>query len=63
MITITHVNIKDTNKIDLLYRAFQYASNVPVLHYLQAVLSILNLNNFHEYLIQLSLKLGGIRQF
>ena len=41
----------------LLY--FQYSSSVPVLLYLQAVLFLKNLNIFHEYLMQQSLKLGG----
>ena len=36
-------------------------SIVAVLHYLQVVLFLLNLNNFHEYFIQHSLKSGGIK--
>ena len=50
------------NKIFFLaYYGFQYFSSLPVFHYLQAVLFIKNWNNFHEYLIQHSLKSGGTK--
>jgi hypothetical protein len=43
-------------------QGFQYFSSPPVLHYLQAILFfLLILNNFLEYLIQRSLKSGGIK--
>ena len=43
-------------------QGFQYFSSLTVLHYLQAVLFFnQNLNNFHEYLIQKSLKSGGTK--
>jgi hypothetical protein len=44
------------------YQGFKYFSILPILHYLQVVhkcTSYYNLNNFHEYLIQHSLKSGG----
>ena len=43
------------------FQHFQFFLSVPVLHYLQAVLFYKNLNNFHEYLIQHSLKPGGTK--
>ena len=43
------------------YQGFQYFSSLPVLHYLQVVLFIKDLNNFHEYLMQHSLKSWGTR--
>ena len=39
-------------------QGLQYFSSVPVLHYLQTILFIEIENNFHEYLIQHSLKSG-----
>jgi len=43
------------------HTGFQYFSLVLVIHYLQVVLYIKNLNTFHEYLIQHSLKSGGTK--
>ena len=45
---------------DVIVQGFQYFSSLSVLHYLQAVF-YLNFNNFHEYHIQHSLKLGGTK--
>jgi hypothetical protein len=46
------------NVINDYFQGFQYFSSLSVLHYLQVVLFIKNLNNFHEYLVLFSLKSG-----
>jgi hypothetical protein len=42
-------------------RGYPYFSSVPVLHYLQVVLFLLKFEQFHEYLVQHSLKSGGTK--
>jgi len=48
-------------RVNTCKQGFQYFSSLPVFQILTAVLFIKNLTNFHEYLMQHSIKSGGTK--